>query len=333
MVAMLDPKHALPRSEPSVLRRYQPSCRLPGDAILSRFTPAERERLQQRCSEPIEAFVETGFRERGVEARILSVVVPAVWVPSVPDPSESDRSPRAPQRRSLTQIEEHALFARFNYARYRTMLILRRFKNRRLSLAALRAILRWDKVALDARDAIIQANLGLIPAMIERSRNIAVEFGELLSEGQFALIRSVYKFDCSRGFRFSTYACRAILTSFTRASMGQVRYRDRFPAEFDPDMQKSDALERRRDDAARDYVETLTELLKNNSVGLSKVEVRILAERFGISRFLPKGKSASQKTLREVADQFGVTKERVRQIQNKAMSKLRDAIEGDLHAA
>ncbi|MFO0838621.1 MAG: sigma-70 family RNA polymerase sigma factor [Phycisphaerae bacterium] len=332
MVAFIEPSERRSTAS-SALRRMVPRCKAPLPAVLARFTPAEQERLLQRTAEPIECFFEPRFARRETEREVLDFVIPAVWVPRLPDLDAGDTLPRVPRRRSLTQMEEQSLFTRFNYARYRMQTILKRFRGRRLGLSAARELIRWDDVALQARDAIVQANLGLIPAMIERSRNVAVDFGELLSEGQFALIRSAYKFDCSRGFRFSTYACRAILTSFTRASMGQVRYRDRFPAEFDPDFQRSDSLERRREETEQDYVDTLVELLKNNSAGLSKVELRVLAERFGIASYLPKGSDAEQKTLREVADEFGVTKERVRQIQNKAMAKLREAIEQNVHAA
>jgi RNA polymerase primary sigma factor len=58
----------------------------------------------------------------------------------------------------------------------------------------------------------------------------------------------VEKFDCSRGFKFSTYSCRAILKSFSRVAMRASRYRGKFPAEFDPAMERSDFIDRQRDD-------------------------------------------------------------------------------------
>ena len=45
-----------------------------------------------------------------------------------------------------------------------------------------------------------------------------VDFAEVVSEGNMALIRAVDKFNVERGFKFSTYACRAILKAFSRTA-------------------------------------------------------------------------------------------------------------------
>ena len=75
--------------------------------------------------------------------------------------------------------------------------------------------------------------------MAKRTRMGDVDFGELVSEGNMALLRAVEKFDIGRGFKFSTYACRAILKAFSRIAMKTNRYRQAFPTEFDPTMEKS----------------------------------------------------------------------------------------------
>jgi DNA-directed RNA polymerase specialized sigma subunit len=47
--------------------------------------------------------------------------------------------------------------------------------------------------------------------MAKRTRLGDVDFAEIVSEGNMALMRAVDKFNVDKGFKFSTYACRAIL--------------------------------------------------------------------------------------------------------------------------
>ena len=68
----------------------------------------------------------------------------------------------------------------------------------------------------------------LVLAMVRRIRMPMVEFVDLISEGNKALLRSVEKFDVSRGFKFSTYACRAILKGFSRLATKTGSYRQHF---------------------------------------------------------------------------------------------------------
>ena len=141
-----------------------------------------------------------------------------------------------------------------------------------------------------------------------------------------ALLRAVEKFDVARGFKFSTYACRAILKAFSRIAMKNSRYRQAFPTEFDPTMEKSDYQETRRADVEQDAVEELQRIIGENRAQLSDVEKTVIQARFAINR----GQDAPALTLEEVGRVIGVTKERVRQIQNKALEKLRATIESEV---
>ena len=136
-----------------------------------------------------------------------------------------------------------------------------------------------------------------------------------------ALLRAVDGFDCSRGFQFSTYACRAILKSFARLAGKNNKYRMRFPAEFDPEREKSDWSETQRQENAEYCTEELVKILRTNSVCLSEVELAVIKGRFAF------GPDAKRKTLMQMGEVLGLTKERVRQIQKKAVHKLREALE------
>ncbi len=181
----------------------------------------------------------------------------------------------------------------------------------------------WYGRAMRARADLVRANMALVLSMAKRTRIPNVEFSELVSEGNMALLRSVEKFDVSRGFKFSTYACRAILKSFNRLATKTGRYRQHFPTEFDPDLERSDYDEHRHDMQWGDSVDALREILSRNRAGLSDLERTIVMERFAI---LSRGKG---KTLAEIGKIVGLTNERVRQIQNLALEKIRDTLAED----
>lgn len=302
------------------LRKMRPTARVPLLAALREFSPLDQIRLQKRCTDLLECVFDPRFARANAEGlfapeseieEYLTAVRPQVDI----------------TRRAMSAAQEERHFTRYNYARYRMLRILEEFRGKRLTLTAAREMLRWDELARRLCDDIVQSNLGLVPTMIERSRVHGVDFGELISEGQLALLRSVEKFDCTRGFKFSTYACRSILTAIARAVALMARHRSHFPMEFDPDYQTGDLMELREVYEDEDYVRALQSVLRENRAELTRTERRILSERFGFDPKLIPGKTANPKTLREVASIFGVTKERVRQIQNRALTKLRVALE------
>lgn len=302
----------------STLRKITPTATLPNGAALRSFSAEEIQRLRRRLTTPLECVYEPAFARGPAERALSPVHEPGFGLP------EGITQPVAgPSPRSLTMTEERELFQRFNYARYRQMTILAEYRGKRLTATAARDLLYWDRIAQDYCTAIVNSNLGLIPTMVERSRITGVDFGDLISEGQLALLRAIDKFDVTRGFKFSTYACRAILTSLARSVALMARHRSRFPMEFDPDMQRGDMLDERRAYEDEDYVRRIQAVLRDNRAELTRTEKRVLSERFGFNGNLTAAKPGTQKTLRQVAAIFGVTKERVRQIQNKALGKLR----------
>ena len=80
-------------------------------------------------------------------------------------------------------------------------------------------VLEWHRRFEHFREYLVRTNLALVLAMAKRTRLGDVDFAEIVSEGNMALIRAVDKFNVDRGFKFSTYACRAILKAFSRTAM------------------------------------------------------------------------------------------------------------------
>jgi RNA polymerase primary sigma factor len=78
-------------------------------------------------------------------------------------------------------------------------------------------------------------------------------------------------------------------------------------------------------------VAELRSILTENLADLSDVEKKVIQARFALDAEDPE--QARAMTLEQVGEIIGVTKERVRQIQNKALEKLRQTLEDGILAA
>ena len=110
--------------------------------------------------------------------------------------------------------------------------------------------------------------------------------------------------------------------AFSRTALKASKHRTRFPVEFEPDMEKSDWAEKKRDAVEEDCIDELKAIVQRNLADLSPVEDTVIRRRFNWEQ-----QEESPLTLEEVGQIMGVTKERVRQIQNKALAKIRGVLE------
>ena len=273
------------------------------------------------------------FREKGAETGIYDdapeIAKPdTTWYHPVMDDLSSTRTRtvKSSQQVILTGAEERVLFYQFNYARFRVhglQLEIWDRPNKQPTRDQADQILYWYLRAERIREQIAEPNLALVLAMAKRTRMSEVDFADLVSEGNMALLRAVDKFDAGRGYKFSTYACRAILKAFSRQGMKLSKYRQRFPTDFDPKLEKSNFLETRRADFEQDAASEVRRIVVENQADLTSVERTVIEHRFGLETT----PSEKPMTLEQVGQIIGVTKERVRQIQNKAMEKIRTQLE------
>jgi RNA polymerase sigma factor (sigma-70 family) len=301
---------------------------------VSRRLSKEDEQLLAQILATEQDFIDSPvFREPEAERKIYDEAPPVAkpdtsWYHPVMDdlsPGKS-RTVKSAQQVILTGAEERVLFHQFNFARFRVWTIQNEIKasaTKKPTSDQAEEILRWHRRAEIIREQIAETNLALVLAMAKRTRMSEVDFADLVSEGNMALLRAVDKFDAGRGYKFSTYACRAILKAFSRQGMKLSKYRQRFPTDFDPKLEKSNFLEMKRNTFEKDAAEEVKRIVQDNRADLTEVERTVIEHRFG----LESGDGEKPMTLEQVGQIIGVTKERVRQIQNKAMEKIRVELE------
>jgi DNA-directed RNA polymerase sigma subunit (sigma70/sigma32) len=92
-------------------------------------------------------------------------------------------------------------------------------------------------------------------------------------------------------------------------------------------LERSNFVDQLRVAAEGDFVYELKSILGQNAAGLSDVEQQVVVARFGLDADRDAEAAQRVQTLEQVGELIGVTKERVRQIQMKALGKLRVALE------
>ncbi len=314
-----------------------PGVKPPSDAVINALSVENQVLLTKLLTEPADYVDHPDLAKPTTERTLFGGVAKfasrsATRFFEHPDPI-TDAVAAGERMPALSYEQESHLFTRFNLTRKETVTILARYRGKRLTASATRRLLAWGHRVLKSRGVIVRLNMPLVLAMAKRTKLTHVDFNEMNSEGNMSLLRSVEKFDCSRGYKFSTYSCRAILKSFSRVAMRASRYRGQFPTEFDPAMERSDHIEKRRVVVEEDCVDELKTILLKNLADLSDVERTVICERFALGPAVATIGFGGPKTLEQVGHIIGVTKERVRQIQNNALKKIRVALEDRYLAA
>jgi RNA polymerase primary sigma factor/RNA polymerase sigma factor len=227
----------------------------------------------------------------------------------------------------LTPEQERHLFRKYNYLKYRAAKLREKLNPARPQVRLMDEIERLHREALATKNQIIQANLRLVVSIMKRYVTESDGTFELISDGNISLMRAVEKFDYSRGAKFSTYATWAIQRNNARRFADDIKRRIRFQTSQDEALADSpqahfDPVQTER--AHQERANRVARVLEQ----LDARDRRIIEGRYGL------GGSLEAKTLKEVGDELGVSKERVRQLETRAMERLRElARDAQLHNA
>jgi RNA polymerase primary sigma factor len=203
-----------------------------------------------------------------------------------------------------------------NYLKYRANALRESVDEDNPNMNALEQIESLLAHARSTRDRIVRANMRLVISIVKKYVTPQYSFDELLSEGILTLMQAVDKFDYDRGFRFSTYAYRSIARHAFRSVTQRQQESSRFVTESD------EAVFDENGEAGSSWMDEKTwhrlrGLLSKMLQRLDRRERLIVRARFAL------GAHRKVSTFQSLADRLGISKERVRQLEQRAMTKLR----------
>jgi RNA polymerase primary sigma factor/RNA polymerase sigma factor len=220
----------------------------------------------------------------------------------------------------LTSEQEQQLFRKYNYLKFRAAKLRAACDPSNPPRHMLDEIEQLHARAEETRNQIIQANLRLVVALAKKRVGTSAELADLISDGNMSLIRAVEGFDYARGYRFSSYAARAIINDFARSIPTKRKRQVRFRNSMDDrlgnvvDHRSDQRMEAQAEKARREQVKIFLSRL-------SQRERQIVVGRFGLDY------GREPQTLKDLGRELGVTKERVRQLECRAIRKLQLAPE------
>lgn len=199
----------------------------------------------------------------------------------------------------LNKAQERHLFRKYNYLRWK--------------MSRARKPELYRDMLKETSDLILTSNLRLVVHLAKKYKS--GDLFECISAGNLGLVRAMRGYDYTKGLKFSTYASNAIIMSFRTAWRNDRRYEDRFKIVEDAD--GVDPIDDHFGEAERHAEQAeAAEIAHNLWRCLTDERQRyVIKERFGIG--------TEKKTLLEVSQVLGVTRERVRQIESRAIQELR----------
>lgn len=267
------------------------------------------------------------FEAPDADERILNA--PALRHPHSVDAVAAKRIPAdlPPYLQQLFRIPllstegEQALFRKLNYLRFKADRLRQALDPETATAVELDRIEALLADAAEVKNQITQANLRLVVSIAKRHASFNGDFFETVSDGNISLMRAVDRFDFTRGFKFSTYASWAVIRNYARTVPDQKHHLERYQTG------REELLEivpgPRFDEAEDDFVPAARNLLERMLDTLDERERSILRQRFGLDG------GGEPQTLEQIGKRFGVSKERVRQLEARAMTKLRGDFAAD----
>jgi RNA polymerase primary sigma factor len=187
----------------------------------------------------------------------------------------------------------------------------------------------WERYKKDndliARDKLITSNLKFVASVARNYQGRGLSYADLIAEGNCGLLKAFDKFDYKKGYKTISYSVwwirQAILDALDRRN--GINGED-LPCDFEKQTGDDDEIlivdvpknnDFIEDDEKVNSLEDIKNMAYTLVETLTEREQNIIMDYYGMS--------GSSKTLEEIGDDLGLTKERVRQIKEKALKKLR----------
>lgn len=222
----------------------------------------------------------------------------------------------------LTREGEQVLFRKMNYLKFKAWRLAEALDPETCRAAELDRIEALLDQAARVKNEIVQANLRLVVSIAKRHLAHGQDLFEIISDGNVSLMRAVDKFDYTRGFKFSTYASWAVMKNYARSIPEQRRLGERYQTGWDEMLDTVGTLP--GDEGENDQQAAVRGTLDRMLATLDDRERCILRQRYGLDE------RGQPQTLEQIGRRLGVSKERIRQLEARAMTKLRGGFEADV---
>jgi RNA polymerase primary sigma factor len=210
-------------------------------------------------------------------------------------------------------------FRRFHYLRYKAAKLQGRLNTEQATPTDLADIETLLVQANDLKNHLVQSNLRVAVHVARKHQRPGRPLPELVSDASIWLMRAVEKFDFARSShtRFSTYASYAIMKNFARDRAEALTRRDWHMVTGQDEI--LNALNAREGEAAGEEIDAAKLHLDLLTVieELPERERELLTHHYGLDETQP------AMSLSEIGDKMGITKARVRQLEARALRKLR----------
>ena len=218
----------------------------------------------------------------------------------------------------LSRQREKELFRKYNYIKYRMAVLQEKIGRKGYQAKLLDQFEEHRQAAVAARRILIRCNLRLVVSIAKRHVGPLAQLLTLVSEGNMALIRAVECYDYGRNARLATYATWAISKHFARV-VPEENYRFATFVTGKEEMLAAVGDARPDPHEHSESIAHLKTILTRATQHLTVRERTIIQSHFGTD-----GRPA--RTLEEIGKVFGLTRERIRQIEAKALEKLRSFV-------
>ena len=335
-------KNKLPASEPLATSAIPPLTHLGSDGLLPQASSLEHDPLKElrdRFSIPVSYIHHPDYDTLSNHAEIIKGP-DFDDTPDTTGPGKRRKSTTSqtsdfptselwawlPQTPLLTSAQEFGLFLRYNFLKFSQSNLQKESNNQSPSLIPEKTLRAFDELSQRAhadRNHLLEANTRLIVSVAKKFVSPEIPLDELISEGTFSIVKAIDKFDCSRGFKFSTYATLALNRHFIRYVGQQRTISARYQSS---ELVDGDTVP---DSATPIEIEHNAEALQALMLGVLRVHLNPREQQIVIGRFGLLGHE--QETLKAVGDQIGLTRERVRQLERRALGKLKEPLGEEAH--
>ena len=222
----------------------------------------------------------------------------------------------------LNKAQEQYWFRKMNYRKWQAAELRETIDPVRPKVREMKKVEALLDEATEIKNFLIRSNLRLVVSIAKKHIQPGRNFFEMVSDGNMSLIRAIEKFDYAKGNKFSTYATWAIMKNFARSIPQEHKVLDRYRTgteevfAFRSDQRGNPFVDERTNRQQRDAIVGLLDQLDER-------ERAIITHRYGLEQ------GSEPETLEQVGARFGVTKERIRQIEARALKKARSIAEDE----